>query len=111
MLTSLITLLNGILGLATPLIDDALAEKYNNAYISRLGQLHSIVQAPDTPERANELHSYFDQLCLQAGTPAEGLGTDISIPLDYLISLADIASAKIRDDAVMGQLMQKLSAK
>lgn len=95
--------------IASPLVSDAVNQKYETAKKDRIIELQQILNLPDSLSRADRLQSYFVLLCNDCGTPARGLGDNISIPLDFIEALGAIAVNKLYEDQELAAANSKLT--
>jgi hypothetical protein len=103
-ITASADLLSSILKIAEPLISDDQTHKYDQAATDRINELVSILAQQDGDARADKLNRYFSQLCVDAGTPAVGLGDDLSVPVAFVVALAAAAARAVRDNAILTDL-------
>lgn len=91
--------------LAMPYISEHLAQKYESEHQKRLTEILSIVSLSDTdPTRPDRLQSFILRLLGSAGSPAGGLGKNISVPLDVLLSLVAECSESVKKDALLARI-------
>lgn len=86
-LTAGLNLADDIVKAAKPLIDDALAHKYEKEFDERIKQWQEIVLLPDGDDRADRMDHYLIRLCADSGTPIGGLGENISVPVSVVNAL------------------------
>lgn len=96
------------LGIGKTLIDDAVEQKYDSEFKERLSNWNNIVADNDPNKRADAMQSYSVRVTSDAGSPAEGVGPIVGTPLDTLTSLFAIAAAKIKQDAILNQMLHKI---
>lgn len=109
MVTELLAAISEAIGLAKPLVDDAVAQKYETDFMERNKEIKQIL-ADTSDSRPDRLASYFDRLCNDAGYPvAGGLGENISVPVAYVLQSAVIGNALIKDQAMLAKFTQKLT--
>jgi len=102
--TSVSELLTEVLKIAEPLISDDQTHQYDQAATDRINELVSILAQQDGDARADKLSRYFSGLCIDAGTPAVGLGGDLSVPVAFVVALAAAAARAIRNEAILTDL-------
>jgi hypothetical protein len=103
-------LLTELLKLGEPILADDETHKYDTEVTTRLRELVGILAQADGDPRADKLSRYFSELCIDAGTPAIGLGPDLNVPVAFVVALASAALNSIRDKALLTDALAKANA-
>jgi len=106
--TAVADAVTGILSLAKPLIDEHLAQAYDNEFTEACHQIQVAVDLAD-PARADELHALCVRLCSDNGQTAGGLGDDFCrVRVSNIAALLTIAAAAKRDKQKLAAATSKL---
>jgi hypothetical protein len=83
-----------------------LAQKYDELYKTQLADFVATCAAPDSPDRADRLNAFVQQVCLRNGTPALGLPDDarIVLPLSHFLCLGNDALLAERNASINNEL-------
>lgn len=96
-ITSVADAVAAVAKLFTPKEIENVSQDYETDAQNRLDQLASIESQPDSISRADQYNTFFKQLCLDAKRPIGELsGKLISLPVEYVHSLGEIAIDDIR---------------
>lgn len=104
-----IGLVEKTLGLTDKLITDGQAQRSTEERQERIGQANEILQKPDSDDRAGELNSFVNKLCIDAGQIAAGdLSRTIAIPLSHFTAMIEAITEKIKNDRDLAAAEMKL---
>lgn len=97
-----------LVGAAKPLLDQHLAQKFDNEYTETSHQIALAANLTD-PARADALHDLCDKLCFDNGQTAGGLGDSyVRVRVSNVAALLTIAAAARRDQKKLAAAIAKL---
>lgn len=99
-ITAIANAIADLAGIAKPLIDSHVAQKYENECKERLHEWNALI-AENNPAHIND---YVLRIISDAGQIAGGVGENRSVPLDILNALIAIAANKIKDDELLANV-------
>jgi len=93
------------LHLSQPIVNRALAEKYDKGHQERMLEWQGIIALPDDPNRANRIADYIMRILTEDGFIAGDFsGSEISIPIQTLSALLSAASDGIRQRGILSAI-------
>ena len=107
-LDGLLNAISEVAGVAKPIVEDGLAQKYEKAHQKRIAELQDILAIADGPSRADRLNAYILRLCADAGQPLVLQGDAcISVPIGAFTAIVSEVSEGIKKDAIIASILQK----
>lgn len=91
------------LGIAKPLVDEAVAQKHESAHKYRMEAWNEAQSIDDPVVRADKSWASILRILSEAGTPTQSFGRNTAIPIDTLAKLFELASEGIRDKALLNR--------
>jgi hypothetical protein len=97
------------LGIARPLVEDHLAQQYDQDLRARVCEWQNVLAIPNDDARADALHAFILRLCNDAGTPCGGLSRNITIPVSHLHALVVLGIQKVKTDKLLASAQYALT--
>jgi len=105
------SIVDKVLGIIQPRLNESLSQRYDTQLTETLHQIETASNLND-PDRANELHNIFVQLCINNGItpPAGGVGDGelIGIRVGTIKTLLTLAATDFRDKQKLADAIAKL---
>ena len=90
--------------LVQPFINEAIAQKHNEAFANRIREYSRVCAIADPRGRADALNGFVLRLLADNGKACRGVGEYISVPVDVLDTFIEITGESIRDKALMASM-------
>jgi len=99
------------LGIAKPLIEEGLAQRYDNEARGKYSEWQNSIEVPNPDARADRMHEFIHKLCIDAGTPPGSLQGNYSVPLSHLHALVSIAIENVKQDKLLASAVYSIKKK
>lgn len=91
------------LGIAKPLVQDAVDQKPESAHLYRMDDWNEAESIKDSVKRADSRWNAVVRLLSEGGKTIGGNGRNIQIPVDTLANMFELASEGVRDKALLNR--------
>ena len=112
MILELISAVSSALKITNKLVDENLAQKYDNEEKKRVEEYQNILELADAEDKRHKLGAFVMRLCINTGTPTGRLsGTSIEVPVECFDALIRIAIENEKQDKMLSSMIQSLKGK